>query len=116
MEFLWTPQWTCSWQFEDPDLDRRDDFDGPPIEMRSTRRMQSRYFGRRSKAGNGNFPDVQGHEDEYDEGGEVGVIDRTPTEFSSEHLQLRESLVKQFQIRYCKDLVHWLHYPIKKRK
>ncbi len=115
LEFLWTPEWKCSWQYEDPDLEHRDDFDGPPIEMRSKRRMQSRYFGR-NKVGNGNLPDVQGHEDEPDEGGEVGVIDRTPTEFSSEHLQLRESLVKQFEIRYCKNLVHWLHYPTKKRK
>ena len=56
------------------------------------------------------------HEDDIEDGGEVGVIDRTPTEVSSEHLELRESLVKQFEIRYGKNLVHWLHYPIKKRK
>ena len=103
LEFLWTPEWTCSWQYEDPDLDHRDDFDGPaapPIEMRAKRRMQSRYIGRR-KVGNGDLPDIPCHEDdEPDGGGEVGVIDRTPTEFSSEHLQLRESLVKQFEIRY----------------
>jgi hypothetical protein len=120
LEFLWTPEWKCSWQYEDPDLDHRDDFDGPPIEMRTTRRMQSRYFGRKSKVGNGNLLDLNPHaleqEDEVEEGGEVGVIDRTPTEVSSEHLELRESLVKQFEIRYAKNLVHWLHYPAKKRK
>jgi hypothetical protein len=120
LEFLWTPQWQCSWQYEDPDLDHRADFDGPPVELRSTRRMQSRYFGRRSKDGSGDLPNLNPHaqeqEDDFEEGGEVGVIDRTPTETSSEHFELRESLVKQFAIRYDKSLVHWLHYPIKKRK
>lgn len=42
LEFLWTPAWVCSWAFEDPDKDHRDDFDGPPIEMRSKRRMRAR--------------------------------------------------------------------------
>lgn len=54
------------------------------------------------------------HEDDVEDGGEVGVIDRTPTETSSEHIELRESLVRQFKIRYGKDLVHWLHYPKKR--
>ena len=110
LEFLWTPDWVCSWAFEDPDLDRRDDFDGPPIEMRSKRRMRGRYFGR-----NQNVIDEDGvalgHESEQ----EPGVIDTTPTEVSSQHLELREGLVKQFQVRYEKDQVHWFHYPKKKK-
>ena len=53
------------------------------------------------------------HEDDIEDGGEVGVIDRTPTETSSGHIELREGLVRQFQIRYSKNLVHWLHYPKK---
>ncbi len=76
--------------------------------MRSTRRMQSRYFGKKSKVGDA---DLMEHEVECEEGAEVGVIDRTPTEVTSEHIELRESLVKQFQVRYGKNLVHWLHYP-----
>jgi len=110
LEFLWTPQWKCSWNYEDPDLDHRDDFDGPPIAMRTTRRMQSRYFGRGNKDSNA---DLIEHEDDIEDGGEVGVIDRTPTETSSGHIELREGLVRQFQIRYSKSLVHWLHYPKK---
>ena len=101
LEFLWTPQWKCSWKYEDPDLDHRDDFDGPPIASRATRRMQSRYFGRGNKDSNA---DLIEHEDDVEDGGEVGVIDRTPTETSSEHIELRESLVMQFEIRYGKTL------------
>jgi hypothetical protein len=99
---------SCSWQYEYPDLDHRDDFDGPPIEMRSTRRTQSRFFGRKSKVGNADLmnlnPHDLEHDDEFEDGGEVGVIDRTPTKVSSEHFELRESLVMQFEIRYGKTL------------
>jgi hypothetical protein len=33
LEFLWTEEGTLSWPFADPDLDHRDDFDGPPIQV-----------------------------------------------------------------------------------
>ena len=56
--------------------------------------------------------DVEGHEDEN----EPGVIDTTPTEFSSDHLELREGLIKQFGVRYLRNEVHWLHYPQKRKK
>jgi hypothetical protein len=30
---LWTEEGTLLWPFADPDLDHRDDFDGPPIQV-----------------------------------------------------------------------------------
>ncbi len=109
LEFLWTPKWVCSWAYQDPDLDRRDDFDGPPIEARSKRRMRARFFGTSDAYDNGG---PQGHEPE----GEVGIGDLSYTERTDGHLILREDLVRQFKIRYKKEEVHWLKYPLKKKR
>ncbi len=85
LEFLWTPNMVCHWSFEDPDADHRNDFDGPPILERSVRRMRSRHF----RSGG----DAQVDDDElaqHDEPeNEIGIVDATPTEYTSEHLKLR---------------------------
>ncbi len=39
-----------------------------------------------------------------------------PTELTDGHIVLREKLVKQFEVRYKRDEVHWLHYPELKKK
>ncbi len=113
LEFLWTKDWVCTWAFQDPDLEHREDFDGPPIEMRSKRRMHARYFGSNARNAEDENGAPVGHESDNEN--EPGAIDRAPTEFTDEHVQLREGLIKQFQIRYQQNRVHWLHYP-KKRK
>ncbi len=33
LEFLWTEEGNLTWPFADPDLEHRDDFDGPPIQV-----------------------------------------------------------------------------------
>ena len=90
-------------------MDRRDDFDGPPIEARSKRRMRARHFGTSDAYDNGG---AQGHEPEA----EVGTGDLSYTERTDGHLLLREDLVRQFEIRYKKEEVHWLKYPLKKKR
>jgi hypothetical protein len=114
LEFLWTKDWVCSWAFQDPDLEHREDFDGPPIEMRSKRRMHHRYFGRNAGRAEDEDGVPVGHESDLEEN-EPGTTDRTKTIFTDEHLVLREGLIKQFEIRYKKNLVHWLHYPKKSK-
>lgn len=83
LEFLWTPDWVCSWPFEDPDAEFRSDFDGPPIEARSMRRMRARRFP------NGVADEEVNEDPSHEVENEVGVADATPTEFTSEHIQLR---------------------------
>jgi hypothetical protein len=56
--------------------------------------------------------DVEGHEDEN----QPGSIDTTATILTSEHLELREGLIKQFGVRYQRNEVHWLHYPKRKQR
>jgi hypothetical protein len=114
LEFLWTKDWVCSWAFQDPDLEHREDFDGPPIEMRSKRRMHHRYFGRNAGRAEDEDGVPVGHESDLEEN-EPGTTDRTKTIFTDEHLVLREGLIKQFEIRYKKNLLHWLHYPKKSK-
>jgi hypothetical protein len=74
--------------------------------------MRARHFGTSKDYDNGVAP---GHEPD-DVRGDVGVGDVSFTERTDGHLYLREDLVKQFEIRYKKNQVHWLAYPIKKKK
>jgi hypothetical protein len=100
----------ASWHLEDPDSEHRDDFDGPPIELRANRRMRARFFPR-----NAGGDIVDGAEPGLDPSHEVedeaGVPDHTATELHDEHIDLRERLVKQFEIRYKRNEVKWLKFP-----
>jgi hypothetical protein len=109
------------WPFEDPDADHREDYDGPPIQLRANRRMQARYFQQNSAAAadpvdggpavedgaEARDPDL-GHEDE------AGVFDGVAAEVTPEHNLLILKLVKQFQIRYDRGEVKWLKFPNRK--
>ena len=170
----------CSWAYEDPDLDRRNDFDGPPIEvtittatmcflpvtlilkqMRSKRRMRARHFGQNIENVDGDpahevaacccllllaaaacllaaaviaaaaaaacfcccccrsfiaDADDDVYSFQVSNENEAGVADMAPTEHTDGHIVLREKLVKQFEVRYKRDEVHWLHYPELKKK
>jgi hypothetical protein len=93
-------------------LDHRDDFDGPPIELRARRRMQARYFssGANANAVDGGN-DVEERDPAHEHEDNAGVRDETPTEVHDAHIDLRERLVKQFEIRYLRNEVKWLMFP-----
>jgi hypothetical protein len=101
-----------SWHLEDPDSEQREDFDGPPIELRANRRMQARFFQRNST---GDLVDAAvdgpGIDPSHEVEDEPGVHDNSVTELQDEHIDLRERLVKQFEIRYKRNEVKWLNFP-----
>jgi hypothetical protein len=72
--------------------------------------MRARLFG---KTAEGRAADPSHESDENEN--VPGIIDTSPTEFTDEHIQLRESLVRQFQVRYERGEVHWLAYPGRKK-
>jgi hypothetical protein len=79
--------------------------------MRSKRRLRQRYVGRANDA---EIVDPV-HEVENEHENAAGVLDTTHTETTDGHIALREKLIKQFEVRYQRNEVHWLHYPQKKK-
>ena len=117
LEFLWTKDDYLSTWYADPDAERREDYDGPPIEERAAAR---RLFQRRrlgvagaAIADDGVPPPI---EDDAEAGAGFSIIplDYTPTEIDSAHIPLREALVKNFEVLWLMKRVQWLKYPKRK--
>ena len=110
---------THSHRYSDPDAERRDDFDGPPVEQRAERRFRKRFLkqGIASAAiGNDNPPPAI--DPEMADSAETGVVaipDLTPTELDDGHVPLREALVNHFNHLWKKKKVQWLKYPNRRK-
>ena len=77
--------------------------------------MQSRYFGRPT-GGARDDGECYDPSQELEHEDAAGVIDQTPTEVHDAHLDLRERLVKQFEIRFQRNQVQWLKFPGKAKE
>jgi hypothetical protein len=108
-------------RYSDPDAERREDFDGPPVQQRAERRFRKRFLiPGIANAANGNDDPAPAIEPEMaDPAAETGVVaipDLTPTELDDGHVPLREALVNHFHILWKKKKVQWLKYPNRRVK
>jgi hypothetical protein len=110
---------THAHRYSDPDAERRDDFDGPPVEQRAERRFRQRFLKKGiASAALGNFDPPPAIEPEMANSAETGVVaipDLTPTELDEGHVPLREALVNHFNHLWKKKKVQWLKYPNKRK-
>jgi hypothetical protein len=76
--------------------------------------MRSRFFARNSAGVDVGAPNDPSHESDENEN-VPGIVDLFPTEFTDEHIVLRESLIRHFAVRYQRGEVRWLQYPDRKK-
>ena len=98
-------------RYKDPDAERREDWDGPPVVLRAQRRFQKRLMNGGEAAMCGDVPPAI--EEEF---GGAAVPDLTETLVEGGHVPLREALVRNFEILWKKKEVQWLKYPDRKKQ
>ena len=107
---------THAHRYSDPDAERRDDFDGPPVEHRAERRFRKRFLKQGiASAAIGIHDPPPAIEPETAETGVVAIPDLTPTELDDGHVPLREALVNHFNHLWKKKKVQWLKYPNRRK-
>jgi hypothetical protein len=121
LEFLWTKDDYLSPWYLNPDAEHRRDYDGPPIEERALNRrlFPRRRLGREGSAliaanPDDGVPPIEEDPLQSGAGYSITIPDYTKTEVDTDHIPLREALVKNFEVLWLAKQVQWLKYPKRK--